>query len=377
MIRRPLFATRSTSRLVARPPSGPSGDRDPVLVRDTGRPTLARIARSVRGRHLLAIDVAGIAAAGLVALSFRYGRLPPVDVALEYIPVVPVLLTARIVTNVRLGLYSHSWRQASVPDLVRITASVGAGSLFAMAVFYVAALLSGGEWLPGFPRSFWIGEALLSTAVLGGARLAIRVASDPMPQWRRADGVRGRPTLLFGAGHAGALMARSAMRTAGSGVDPVGFLDDDPHLKGEVVAGLRVYGGVDALERAVIATGATALLITMPSAPGTAVRKVVEAAAVLGLDVRTVPPVEDLLDGSLDAYRVRRLRVEDLLRRPMVTEHAVGVADIIEGKTVLITGAGGSIGSELARQVFAIGPARLILVDRAESPLYEQTETKG
>ena len=90
----------------------------------------------------------------------------------------------------------------------------------------------------------------------------------------------------------------------------------------------------------------------------------------LGLDVRTVPSVEDLLDGSVDAYRVRRVRVEDLLRRPMVTEHADGVDGSIRDKTVLITGGGGSIGSELARQVFAVGPRALILVDRAESPLY-------
>ena len=99
-------------------------------------------------------------------------------------------------------------------------------------------------------------------------------------------------------------------------------------------------------------------------------RRVVDAASALHLDVRTVPAVTDLLDGSVDAYRVRRVRVEDLLRRPMVTEHAPGVEEIIRGRTVVITGGGGSIGSELARQVFAIGPRRLVLVDRAESPLY-------
>ena len=108
----------------------------------------------------------------------------------------------------------------------------------------------------------------------------------------------------------------------------------------------------------------------MPSAPGIAVRRVFEAALALQLDVRTVPSVTDLLDGSVDAWRVRRVRVEDLLRRPMVTEHAAGVEEIIRDRTVLITGGGGSIGSELARQVFAIGPRRLVLVDRAESPLY-------
>ncbi len=165
-------------------------------------------------------------------------------------------------------------------------------------------------------------------------------------------------------------MARSAERNPGTGVVPVGFLDDDPALTGKYVAGLRVFGGRDQLTRASELTGARTLLITMPSAPGAAVRPVVESALALGLEVRTVPPVTDLLDGSVAANRMRRIRVEDLLRRPIVTDHVDGVAGIIRDQTVLITGAAGSIGSELARQVYALGPRRLILLDRAESPLY-------
>ena len=151
---------------------------------------------------------------------------------------------------------------------------------------------------------------------------------------------------------------------------PVGFLDDDPALAGGIVAGLRVFGGLEALESAIAATGATSLLITMPSASGDAIRRAMEGALAHQLEVRTVPPVTDLIDGSVDAHRIRRVRVEDLLRRPIVTEHAVNVDEIIRDRTVVITGGAGSIGSELARQVFAIGPRRLVLVDRAESPLY-------
>ncbi len=99
----------------------------------------------------------------------------------------------------------------------------------------------------------------------------------------------------------------------------------------------------------------------MPSAPGKTIRLVVDAAMARGLEVRTVPSMNDLLDGTLDAYRVRRVQVEDLLRRTTGTEHAAAVHDIIRDRTVLITGAGGSIGSELARQVFSLGPRRLIL----------------
>jgi FlaA1/EpsC-like NDP-sugar epimerase len=211
---------------------------------------------------------------------------------------------------------------------------------------------------------------LLSVALLGGFRFGIRAASDLARGPSHAGASDRHATLLYGAGHAGVLLVRSAKRDLGAGVRPVGFLDDDPNLAGGIVAGLRVFGGLASLPRAAAETGAKTLLITMPGAPGSAVRRVVDAALALHLEVRTVPSMADLLDGSVDAYRVRRVRVEDLLRRPMVTDHAAGVEEIIRDSTVLITGGGGSIGSELARQVFALGPRRLVLVDRAESPLY-------
>jgi FlaA1/EpsC-like NDP-sugar epimerase len=330
---------------------------------------LTTIAYNVRGRHLVVLDTIGIVIATYLALAFRYSSFPVFDEALKWAAIVPVLLAVRITSNVWLGLYSRSWRHASIPDLVRITTSVLIGSTVAVILFYGSGWVLGQDWLPGFPRSFWIAEALVSTSMLGGARLVIRMASD-FSVGRPILALRGRPTLVYGAGRTGTLIARSAIRNPGAGVNPVGFLDDDPTLEGGVIAGLRVFGGLDALPDAVAATGATSLLVTMPSAAGSAVRRVVEAAADLELEVRTVPAVTDLLDGSLDAHRVRRIRVEDLLRRPMVTEHAVDVGAILRDKTVLITGAGGSIGSELARQVFAIGPRRLILVDRAETPLY-------
>jgi FlaA1/EpsC-like NDP-sugar epimerase len=131
-----------------------------------------------------------------------------------------------------------------------------------------------------------------------------------------------------------------------------------------------VFGDIRALPKAVEATRAQAVLITMPSAPGNHIRQVVDAALAMGLEVRTVPSMNDLLDGTLDAYRVRRVQVADLLRRPTGNTHSTAVYETLRDRTVVITGAGGSIGSELARQVFSIGPRRLVLVDRAESPLY-------
>ncbi len=334
------------------------------------RSTFAHLAGRLRGRHLLVLDTLAIFGASYVALAFRHDSLLGLDMVVPYLPIMAILLAARIGANLRFGLYSRGWRFASVPDLGRILAAVILGSGIAFAVVYTLAFLTNGSLTASLPRSFWAGEMLLTAAAFGGVRFAIRATSEWMPRSSPIAAVDVQDTLFYGAGRTGVLMAGSAQRKPAAGVVPVGFLDDDPTLAGRLVANLRVFGDLEALPRAVAATGAQAILITMPSAPGTAIRRVVDAALALGLEVRTVPSMIDLLDGTLDAYRARRVQVADLLRRPTGSSHPAGVREILHDKTVVITGAGGSIGSELARQVYALGPRRLVLVDRAESALY-------
>ena len=362
-IRPPLVPSRASAALR----QGKAVGSQPAQFSD---PPFRRFATGIRGRYLLAIDLVGIMAAAYVALALRFDRISGPVFVPAFPVVVGLLLAVRTTVNIRFGLYSRRWRFASVPDLVRIVAAVALGSLVAVLVFYGASAAGSTTWPDGFPRSFWVSELLLSVSILGGVRFGIRAASDVAKGPSRAAAVDRRSTLLYGAGHTGVLLARSARRDPRSGVVPVGFLDDDPSLIGGTVAGIRVYGGAESMRLAVAETGAQTLLITMPSASGRAVRRAVDAALALGLEVRTVPSMTKLLDGSIDANRVRKVRVEDLLRRPMVMEHVSGVEEIIRDRTVLITGGGGSIGSELSRQVFALGPRRLILVDRAESPLY-------
>lgn len=330
-----------------------------------------RLADAVRGRTLLVFDLLAVVTAAFGSLALRFDQVTAAFAMPAFPVVVGLLLVFRTVASTRLGLYCRRWRHASAPDLLRIASAVALGSVASSAVFHGGGALVGGWWVEGFPRSFWVIEALVATVLLGGVRFGVRALHEVVSDAHAGpDCGDRRATLLYGAGSAGVLVARSAQHARGAGVQPVGFLDDDRALWGGLVAGLRVFGGLGSLQLAVELTGARSLLITMPSAPGTAIRRVVEAALALRLDVRTVPPLTDLLDGSVDAHRVRRVRVEDLLRRPIVTEHADGVEAIIRDRVVLVTGGGGSIGSELARQVYAIGPRRLVLVDRAESPLY-------
>lgn len=326
--------------------------------------------RHLRGRHLVTFDVIAIVLAMYAALAIRYEQLlAPADLA-RFMPMVLAPLMVRPLINIRFGLYRRVWRYASISELVQVLAAMAVGSLVA-GVLAVGVLwpLSGAETFVG--PSFWAIEFVISVGLIGGARFLIRAVSE----WdrRRSAEVGGEqrvPTLLFGAGHAGTVIARSAMNDPQAGVRPVGFLDDDPSRVGKSIVGLPVYGGLGAMHTASAATGARMLLITMPTASGPSIRAVMEAALAEGLEVRTVPPIHELMDGSIDAYRARRVKLEDLLGRPLATEHAAAVEALIHGKTILITGAGGSIGSELARQVHSLRPARLVLVDRAESPLY-------
>lgn len=343
--------------------------RGPGPIR-SARLAAARFVGSLRGRHLLIVDILGVVAAAYVVLVLRYDNGLGSRRFVDFLPIVVILVTARVASNVRFGLYNRSWRFATVPDVQRIAVAVVVGSAATYGCVVVASYIPGIEWTVGFPRSFWLAELLMSGAIFAGVRFGIRAASEWAPGSAPLAMPDRRATLFYGAGRTGVLMARSARRKPGAGVVPVGFLDDDRALAGGLIANLPVFGGLEALDHAATRTGATALLITMPSAPGKAIRAVVDAAMARGLEVRTVPSMTDLLDGTLDAYRVRRVQVEDLLRRPTGSDHAPSVKEMIQDPTVLVTGAGGSIGSELARQVFSLRPRRLVLVDRAESALY-------
>ncbi len=312
-----------------RTPEGGSGDG--LTLKTSAALSASRVLGGIRGRHLVIIDSIGIAFAVYVALSFR--NTGPTSADLGWLLLfAAALLCTRLLINHRLGLYSHSWRFASVPDLERIVAAVGIGSLVVLGALLTMSAI-GQQWIPDMlPKAFLLVELLVTMAVVAGVRFGIRAATDLSADAHRGSAVDRRSTLLYGAGNIGVMMARSARRSPAAGVRPVGFLDDDPRLKGTSVAGLPVFGGLDALEGAVVETGAQALLITASNAPGGAVRRIVAAATALKLDVRTVPSMVELLDGSVDAYRVRPVRVEDLLRRPAATEHAPEVDGVFTGR---------------------------------------------
>ena len=324
----------------------------------------------LRGRHLVFIDLLAVSVAVVTALALTADFPPEQQRWVGHVPAAVVPLIVRPLVNLRLDLYRRLWRHASVPELIQIIMAAVIGSLVSIAVTLGGSIAEGGT--TGVTPAFWALEGLFSLAIIGGVRFTIRIAADSLPPWKVGDPLDGVPTILYGAGRGGVMVVRSA-RDHRAGIRPVGFLDADVQLHGHNVAGLNVYGDLKQLAELAGRTGARRLLITVPNASGEVIRQIIREATRLGLEVRTIPLIHELFDGTIDAYKIRRVKVEDLLRRPPVSSHAEGVGGVgnmVTDHTVLITGAGGSIGSELARQIFALRPNRLVLLDRAEGPLY-------
>jgi FlaA1/EpsC-like NDP-sugar epimerase len=326
--------------------------------------------RRLRGRHLFLIDGVGLGAAAWIALTIPVGEPFSGTEIGAFLPIAAITIGIRLAVNIWFGLYSRLWVHASVPDLLQIVSAVAWGTIIALPVVSGLHVLTAVPPADVLTPAFWFLEFVLSLLVVGGSRFAIRAVNEIAIGRATGEGDARVPALLFGAGREGVVIARSALSDRRAKVLPVGFLDADPSGWGKTIAGLNVFGGLRALDEAIRRTGARMLLITMSNAPGSAVRQIMAAAQAAGLDVRRVPAVHELLDGSLDTSRIRRIRVEDLLTREQVTTHAPGVDAIIRDQVVMVTGAGGSIGSELARQIYALQPRSLVLVDRAESPLY-------
>jgi len=262
-----------------------------------------------------------------------------------------------------LGLPQQAWNKAGLRD--------------AFAVFWATALGTGFLFLIvgvghpdfGIPRSIPLIHGALALLFLGGLRAIVRMAKER--SGRRALSGRERRVLIVGAGEAGTMIAREMLRHPETGLTPVGFLDDDPNKAGQRYLGLRVLGKLGDLPRVVRHTAAEEVLIAIPSAPGTVVRRVVDLARKAGVRYRIIPGIYDILADRVSVTQIREVDVEDLLRRDPVRLQVEEIAGYLEGKVILVTGAGGSIGSEIVRQVLPFRPKFLVLVGRGENSLYE------
>jgi FlaA1/EpsC-like NDP-sugar epimerase len=312
----------------------------------------------ILGIHLLLIPAAYLAA---FLLRFDFALNP--EYAGIFWRTLPYILILRLTAFAWFGLFQGWWRYVGMRDLIDLIQAVTLSS-----GLFVAALFLTGE-LAGLPRSVlvldWVGAIFL----FGGIRFCVRGIREGAPRRGRAGG--GRPTLILGAGSSAELLLRQLRRNPTSAeIDPVGLVDDDPVKRGMRLHGVPVLGSIRMLDDLVSRLQVQLLVIAIPSATREQMQEVINRCLRTGIEFKIVPSMLELLDGRARVSELRSVEVEDLLGRDAVSLDLRTVKEDLEGKVVLITGGAGSIGAELVRQVAAYAPARLILVDQAESPLY-------
>jgi FlaA1/EpsC-like NDP-sugar epimerase len=331
---------------------------------------LSRLSSSVVARRLAqaVADACLVALAFVLAFVLRFDPSIPDRYHQLMVDAIWFVVAGKIVIFWANGLYHKLWRFVDAKDFEAIVRSVVMASVAMVAVFYL--IPSSVTVDP--PRGVIALDLLLTLVLVGGMRFVVRALTERPFRGAIARG-GGREVLIVGAGNGGQLVAAELRRNPEHlGAVPIGFIDDDPRKHGMRIAGLKVLGSTDELTRVLDGAEPEEVIIAIPSAPGVLRQKVVTACRDRGIPVRTLPTVFELLSGGVNLMRqVREVRVEDVLGREPVRLELDRVGGYLGGETVLITGAGGSIGSELCRQISRVGPQRMILVDNAENSLFE------
>jgi FlaA1/EpsC-like NDP-sugar epimerase len=320
----------------------------------------------LRNRYVLYGDLVltMVAVMGSFALRLDIGQLP------YYFPAVLMMcgaaLLLKIPTYYFFGLYRRLWIYASTRELQVITAAVTTGSVLTSAA--MLALGAARLVLPGMPRSALGIDWLLSLVLIGGSRFALRVLAEQTAPSRTG---RPRNVLIIGAGDAGALVVRELQRSSQLNLTPVGFLDDDAAKQNQEIHGIPVIGYIRDLPATFESHPVDEVIFAIPSAPGRIVRQVNDACRVKGIASRTMPGIYELIGGRVSVSRLREVDITDLLRREPTRVNEAMIGKALTGKRILVTGAGGSIGQELSRQIGRWQPAELVLLGHGENSIFE------
>lgn len=313
-------------------------------------------------------DLVMIPVAWMLAYWLRFNLYaipqPYLDGALEALPWV-ILIQGAVYWL--FGLYRGVWRFASLPDLVRIANAAVAGTALVVVALFIlnrSALV---------PRSVPVLFFGLQLALLAGPRLLYRWLKDHRLNLRADQRV-----LIVGAGRAGEMLVRDMLRDPGRAYFPVGYVDDKLRRQGGEVHGVPVLGPAEAIPEIVARHGIDLVMLAVPSASSAEMQRIVELCERAGKPFRTVPQLSNLMTGQVTISQLRPVSIEDLLGREPITLDWTGIRAGLAGRDILVTGAGGSIGSELVRQIAGTEPRRLILVDNSEFNLYRiEMEIQG
>lgn len=312
-----------------------------------------------RGILIVLLHAGLVVSAHLVAYLLHSDFGLPSDQKALFIATVPIVLAVRLPIFGWYHLYERLWRYVGMRDILTILKAV---TLSSLGVSAVTLVMQRGN----FPGTVLMLDWLVCLALVGGVRLTSRAIREGIREGQSG----GARVIVVGAGDAGDMLVREIERTPTLRYEIIGFVDDDPGKHGKRIQGREVLGSISDLPMLCRSRDVQELLIAIPSATGEQVRRIVSACRATRIEFKTIPSLRELMDAPSMISSVRRVNIDDLLRREPIKIDQKEVERFIRGKRVLVTGAGGSIGSELCRQVARFEPRSLVLLDRAENNLF-------
>ncbi len=314
---------------------------------------------------LALLYAAVIAASFYLAYEIRFEFIVPDSYQQERLRLLTLVVGVKLVALVLTRQLGSMMTYFSIPDLLRLIWAMLAASAALLFIRFIGLI----DVSP--PRGVVLTDFMLCLGALCLGRIGTRLYRERLSGAKRAiTGAPEQRIAIIGAGDAGASLAKEFINAPSRGFRPVVFFDDDPEKHGKRVHGLPVIGRPEAIDDARHGVAFSKAIIAMPSAPAKRVREIVTLFAQRGMKVETLPSLEELASGRVKATRIRPVEVEDLLGREAVNLDAAGIRQRIEGRCIMVTGAGGSIGSELCRQMGALHPKRLLLVEQSEAALF-------
>ncbi|AFZ00156.1 polysaccharide biosynthesis protein [Calothrix sp. PCC 6303] len=322
----------------------------------------------LRNRHLFCLDIIIFSITPLLALILRLdGNLSIQEYLSDLTIATALFILIKISVFWSLGFYRRYWRYASIEELVYVIV-LTASAVVVQAIVFDILDSTVPFTVDELPQSLPFIDGLLSCVFIGGLRFSFRV-TERIKQ-RRSVFNPQQPVLIIGAGSAGISLVEDMQRSPQLGLRPVAFIDDDPQKLNLRIRGIPVVGGCDRIPEIVQIMGIHRVIIAMPTVAGQVIREIVDICQATGIHTSTLPGIHEILNGRVRVESIRDVRIEDLLRREPVQTDVHQVSQFIKGKKVLITGAGGSIGSELSRQILKCQPSQIILLGHGENSIF-------
>jgi FlaA1/EpsC-like NDP-sugar epimerase len=329
------------------------------------------LARQLRNRYFFVLDIVLLIVAVVLSYVLRLETFSVNQLGSGFLFFTAVVVVVIPLLFYLFGIYSRYWLYASVEELLLLSGATTLGAAISGVIGLIAAWIIPDMSLPrSIPFIFWP----LALLVTGAPRFAVRLSAQyarRRPEPRHTAVSRPQRILVVGAGNAGAIVVREMLNNPSLGMDVIGFVDDDLRKRSTRIAGVPVLGNRRAIPQLVAAYEIELVVVAIPTAPGREIRDIVTICEKAGVPTKIMPGLYEMLGGAVSVNQLRNVQIEDLLRREPVQTDIEAVRQLIAGKRVLVTGGGGSIGSELCRQILHFGPSELMVLGHGENSIFD------